>query len=65
MIKARARITVVYEVDLNPVPGWGHSPEDWVQAAQSEVMNNIMMQDHYNPVVIEAHGDLVVEDYIS
>lgn len=31
----RANFTFEFQVNLDPVPGWGHSPEDWENRIQS------------------------------
>lgn len=30
----RERITILVEVDTDPVPGWGHDPDDYVKHIQ-------------------------------
>lgn len=40
----RVKITLEFEADLDPVPGWGNKPEDWVGLLE----RNIPHQPHYN-----------------
>lgn len=40
----KAEITIKYTVDLDPVPGWGDNPDDWVRLATEAVLR----QSHYN-----------------
>jgi hypothetical protein len=40
----RASFTIKYTVDLDAVPGWGHSVTDWIALAQAGVLR----QQHYN-----------------
>lgn len=44
----RERVIIIVEVDLDPVPGWGNDPEDYVQHIQRQLDGSI---PHYNPVV--------------
>jgi hypothetical protein len=34
MVKRRLKFTMEFEVDLDPVPGFGHQPIDWIKRAQ-------------------------------
>jgi len=43
----RERITILVEVDTDPVPGWGNDPEDYVKHVQRLLDQTI---PHYNPV---------------
>jgi hypothetical protein len=40
----KAEITIKYTVDLDPLPGWGDKPDDWVNLATEAVLR----QSHYN-----------------
>lgn len=44
----RERITIIVEVDTDPVPGWGNDPNDYVNHLQHMLNQTI---PHYNPVV--------------
>ena len=44
----RERVTILVEVDLDPVPGWGNDPKDWVEMIQRNLDARV---SHYNPVV--------------
>jgi hypothetical protein len=48
----RAEITMTFSVDLDAVPGWGHTPEDWIALIKRE----FCQQSHYNT---EARVDVV------
>lgn len=43
-MKKRFKFTVVFEGDLDMVPGWGHSEADWHKFAMAEMLR----QSHYN-----------------
>lgn len=38
----RKRVRLLVEVDLDPVPGWGHDPVDWEAWLQN------VLPDHYH-----------------
>lgn len=40
----RVRIVMVFEADLDAVPGWGHRPDSWIDLAKREFER----QSHYN-----------------
>ncbi len=42
------RIKIYVELNLDPVPGWGNKPEDFVVHTQRLLDNSI---PHYNPTV--------------
>lgn len=44
----RQRITLLVEVDLDPVPGWGHIPSDMEYVLRRHLDDTI---PHYNPKV--------------
>lgn len=44
----RSRSRLVVEIDLDPVPGWGNSPEDH-RALVQRLLNDAV--PHYNPTV--------------
>jgi hypothetical protein len=44
----RQRAKLLVEVDLDPVPGWGHGVEDWQALLQRSLTQ---LAPHYNPVV--------------
>ena len=45
---ARKRARIVVEVDLDPVPGWGNTADDYRALIQRQLSDTI---PHYNPVV--------------
>ena len=62
MKRKRARIVVEYEVDLDPVVGFGHTPDSW---AKWIVKSPTLMQNkHYHPTarIINA---VEVEDSVT
>ncbi|QKC99218.1 hypothetical protein [Mesorhizobium sp. NZP2298] len=40
----RAKIVMEFEVDLDMLPGWGHTTGDWVDL----INRNFLLQTHYN-----------------
>lgn len=44
----RKRTRLIVEVDLDPVPGWGNTPEDY-RALTQRLLDDAI--DHYNPTV--------------
>jgi hypothetical protein len=44
----RKRARLVVEVDLDPVPGWGHSVDDWQRHLQRHLND---AAGHYHPTV--------------
>ena len=42
------RITLRVEVDMDPLPGWGHEPQDWVDYLLSTLER---AAPHYHPMV--------------
>lgn len=44
-MKKRVKINLTFTADLDQVPGWGHTPEDWVKYLQT---CEVMKQTHYN-----------------
>jgi hypothetical protein len=44
----RERIKILVEVDTDPIPGWGHDPNDYVKHIEQALNRTI---PHYNPVV--------------
>lgn len=42
----RRRARLIVEVDLDPVPGWGNDPNDWV-----DVLTSRMSESWYHPTV--------------
>lgn len=44
-----ARSMLIVEIDLDPVPGWGHSPEDHKILVERLLKEKLM--PHYNPQV--------------
>ena len=62
----RERVTINITVDLDPVPGWGHSAESWVEWLTATLNS---MVGHYNPVVElreckpDEHGFCVLHDF--
>lgn len=45
-MKRRAEFTIKFSVDLDMVPGPGHSPDDWIRLAAKEFLH----QRHYDAV---------------
>lgn len=43
-MKRRIVFTVVFEADMDSVPGWGYQPEDWHKLATA----HFNQQSHYN-----------------
>ena len=42
------RIKIEVTVDMDPVPGWGNTPGDWVAMIQTNLDDRV---PHYNPEV--------------
>jgi hypothetical protein len=49
VIMERERIQILIEVDLDPIPGWGNNPNDYVRLLERLLADRI---PHYNPVVM-------------
>ena len=45
----RRRARLIVEVDLDPIPGWGNDPEDWVGYIRRTLLDSA---PHYHPAVI-------------
>jgi hypothetical protein len=45
---ARKRAQILVEVDLDPIPGWGNNPQDFVNYLQRTLDGTL---GHYNPTV--------------
>jgi len=44
----RRRVRLIVEADLDPVPGWGHGPDDWQRHLQRHLDD---AAGHYHPTV--------------
>lgn len=52
---ARERITILVEVDIDPEPGWGHDPDNYVKYIENFLLTAI---PHYKPTVkLESETD--------
>jgi len=43
----RTRIELVFEADIDGVPGWGDKPHDWIELIKRQLLTN----SHYNTAV--------------
>jgi hypothetical protein len=48
MVTERTRVVVAVEVDLDPVPGMFHAPEDWARYLRQHMSS---VAPHYHPAV--------------
>lgn len=49
----RERIQILVEVDIDPIPGWGNDPQDYVTMLEKSLSDRI---PHYNPRVMLLNG---------
>lgn len=49
----RERIQIIVEVDIDPIPGWGNDPQDYVKMLEKSLSDRI---PHYNPRVMLLDG---------
>lgn len=57
----RKQTILVVAIDQDPIPGWGHQPEDHINMVTSMLMDRV---PHYNPVVVEAHEPETVRAWL-
>jgi hypothetical protein len=52
-------VRLIVEADLDPVPGWGDTADDWQAFVQRHLSYAVA---HYNPTVEIAEDQAAVED---